>query len=197
MLNTTGEMIEHLRSHELEASGGMLMTSPLGQVPAPAIHHGHGDAVSVYVPAGIAPARVYSPEEISAVAWKCRMKPSPPDRILQVLVQLPENCINEMVEEFKGRPVAVVAEIKAKSRFIISRGHLLKHKREAVQQFVDWVVVRYGDSKDCAMLKQGLIPRVWFALYIRAHEELLMGSGGIRGGAVQRRRATHRSFTCH
>ena len=173
------------------------MTSPLGQVPAPAIHHGHGDGVSVYVPAGIAPARVYSPEEISAVAWKCRMKPSPPDGILQMLVQLPESCINEMVEEFKGRPVAVVAEIKAKSRFIISRGHALKHKREAVQQFVDWVVVRYGDSKGCAMLKQGLIPRVWFASYVRAHEELLMGSQGIRGGAVQRRRATHRSFICY
>ncbi len=67
----------------------MLTTSPLGQVPALAIHHGHGDAVSVYVPAGIAPARVYSLEEISAVAWKCRMKSSPPDGILQVLVQLP------------------------------------------------------------------------------------------------------------
>ena len=173
MLNTTREMIEHLGFHELEASGGMLMTSPLGQVPAPAIHHGHGDAVSVHVPAGIAPARVYSPEEISAVAWKCRMKPSPPDRILQVLVQLPESCINEMVEEFKGRPVAVVAEIKAKSCFIFSRGHFLKHKHEAVQQFVDWAVVRYGDSKDCAMLKQGLIPRGWFASYVRAHEPLM------------------------
>ena len=90
-----------------------------------------------------------------------------------MLVQLPENCINEMVEEFKGRPVAVVAEIKAKSRFIISRGHFLKHKHEAVQQLVDWAVVRYGDSKDCAMLKQGLIPRGWFASYVRAHEPLM------------------------
>ena len=175
----------------------MLTTSPLGQVPAPAIHHGHGDVVSVHVPTDIAPARVYSPEEISAVAWKCRMKPSPPDGILQGLEQRPESCINKMVDEFKGRPVAVVAKIKVQSRFIISRGHVLKHKRVAMQQFVDWVVVRYGDSKGCAMLKHGLIPRVWFALYIRAHEELLMGSGGIRGGAVQRRRATHRSFTCH
>ena len=109
------------------------------------------------------------------------MKPSPPDRFLQVLVQLPENCINEMVEEFKGRPVAVVAEIKAKSRFIISRGHVLKHKREAVQQFVDWVVVRYGDSKDCAMLKQGLIPRGWFASYVRAHEPLMQACKSYTG----------------
>ena len=42
-----------------------------------------------------------------------------------------------MVEEFKGRPIAVVAESKAKSHFIIPRGHFLKHKREAVQQFLD------------------------------------------------------------
>ena len=172
MLHTTGEMSEHLGLEELEASGGLLMTSLL-EVPAPAIHHGHGDDVSVHVPAGIAPAREYSPEEIGAVAWKCRMKPSPPDRILQVLEQLPTNCINEMVEEFKGRPVAVVAESKAKSHFIISRGNFLKHKREAVQQFVDWVGVEYGDSKDCAKLKQGLIPRGWFVSYVRAHEPLL------------------------
>ena len=101
------------------------------------------------------------------------MNPSPPDRILQVLEQLPENCINEMFEEFKGRPVAVVAESKAKSHFIISRGHFLKHKRAAVQQFVDWVEVRHGDSKGCATLKQGLIPRGWFVSYARAHEPLL------------------------
>ena len=46
MLHTTGEMSEHLGLEELEASGGLLMTSLL-EVPAPAIHHGHGaDAVS-------------------------------------------------------------------------------------------------------------------------------------------------------
>ena len=78
-----------------------------------------------------------------------------------------------MVKEFKERPVAVVAESKARSHFIISRKHFLKHKREAVQQFVDWVGVRYGDSKDCAKLKQGLIPRVWFVSYVRGHEPLL------------------------
>ena len=160
MLNVTGEMSAHLGLEELEVSGAMLMTSPL-EVPAPAIHHGHGDAVSVHVPVPVcsAPARVYSPEEIGAVAWKCRMNPSPPDRILQVLEQLPGNCINEIVEEFKGRPVAVVAESKAKSHFIISRGHLLKHKREAVQQFVDWTGVTYAESKDGANMKMGIIPR--------------------------------------
>ena len=116
MLNVTGEMSAHLGLVELEVSGTMLMTSLL-EAPAPAIHHGHGDAVSVHVPVPVcsAPARVYSPEEISAVAWKCRMQPSLPDRILQVLEQLPVNCINELVEEFKGRPVAVVAESKAAS----------------------------------------------------------------------------------
>ena len=174
MLNVTGEMSDHLRLEELEVSGTMLMTSPL-EAPAPAIHHGHGDAVSVHVPVPVcsAPARVYSPEEISAVAWKCRMKPSPPDRILQVLEQLPGNCINEIVEEFKGRPVAVVAESKAASHFLTSGGQFLKRKRAAVQQFVDWAEVRYGDSKDCATLKQGVIPRGWFASYVRAHELLL------------------------
>ncbi len=101
------------------------------------------------------------------------MTPSPPERILQVLGQLPGNCINEIVEEFKGRPVAVVAESKATSHFLTSGGHFLKHKRAAVQQFVDWGEVRYGDSKGCATLKQGVIPRGWFASYVRAHEPLL------------------------
>ena len=172
MLNRTGEMTEHLGLDELETSGGMLMTSLL-EVSAPAIHHGHGDVLSVHVPAGIPPAREYKPEEIAAVAWKCRMKPSPTDRVLQVLEQLPEQCLKQMVEEFKGRPVAAVAEIKAKKRFIISRGQFLKHKREAVQQFVDWVVDRYGDGKHCVMLKKGLIPRGCFASYVRAHEPLM------------------------
>ena len=111
--------------------------------------------VSVHVSADTAPAREYSPEEIGAAAWKCRMKPSPPDRILQVLEQLPGNCINEIVEEFKRRPVAVVAESKATSHFLTSAGHFLKHTRAAVQQFVDWVGVRYGDSKDCANAEAG------------------------------------------
>ena len=148
-------MTEHLGLEELEASGGLLMTSPLEE-PAPAIHHGHGDDVSVHVPAGIAPpAREYSPEEISAMAWKCRMQQSSPDSI--------RHCFSSFLRSASRRwsrssgngrlPLSPrVQPARVTSSFHETR---LKHKRKAVQQFVDWVGVRYADSKDCAKMKHG------------------------------------------
>ena len=172
MLNATGEMSQNLGLYGLVASGELLMKGPLEE-HAPAIHH--GDGACVHVPTDIAPppARDYSPEEVSAVAWKCRMPASDPQRLLQVLQQLPETCIQEMVAEFKERPVGVVVETKAKSYFIRTRDMWQTHKHKAVQQFVDWVGVRYGDSKDCDKMKKGIIPRGWFVAYVRAHPELM------------------------
>ena len=97
---------------------------------------------------------------------------APQERCIQVLQQFPENCIQDMVAEFKKRPVAVAAKIETRSYFILSRDMWQTHKHKAVQQFVDWVGARYGDSKDCAKMQKGIVPRGWFAAYVRAHAQL-------------------------
>ena len=138
MLNTTGEMTEHLGMLELTASGRLLMTPPPEEL-ALAIHHGDGDGAAVVVPTESAPppARDYSPEEISAVGWKCRMQASDTRRLRAVLQQLPDTCIQALVAEFKERPVGVVVETKAKSCFIRVRDTLQASKHKAVHQSVD------------------------------------------------------------
>ena len=139
MLNVTGEMSENLGLYELLPSGVLLMTSLL-EAPAPAIHHGHGDGVSVHVPTDIAPppARDYSPEELRAMVWKCRLHKSSPESIQSLLQKLPEECIKEMVERFRERQVAGASKsAPSRSYFIIKRDAFQTHKTKAVQQFVD------------------------------------------------------------
>ena len=41
-----------------------------------------------------------------------------------------------------------------------------------MQQFVDWVGARYGDSNDCAKMQKGIVPRAWLVAYARAHAQL-------------------------
>ena len=102
------------------------------------------------------------------------MQTADPQSLRQVLLQLPETCIHEMVAEFKGRPVGVVVETKAKQYFILNpRGMWQTHKHKAVQQFVDWIRVNCGESSKYDKTKKWIIPRGWFAAYARAHPQLV------------------------
>ena len=102
MLNTTGEMTEHLGLYEVPAAEVVLLISPLEDLE-PAINHGDGVCVDVPTDIPLPPARDYSLEELSAMAWKCRMQKSSPELVRQLLQRNPEECIMEMVEKFMAR----------------------------------------------------------------------------------------------
>ena len=192
MLYSLGDMTEHLGQWELLSSGAMLFDSPMEQRVL-AIHHGHG--VGFDVPAEIAhsPAREYSPVEVRAMVWKCRMHKSSPESIQSLLQKLPEECINEMVERFRERQVAGAStSAPNRSYFIIRRGALNSHKIKAVQQFLDWTKATYAEAKDGANMKMGIIPCGWFVAYVRAHPELLKACRMSATDSIKQRRHDYR-----
>ena len=131
------------------------MTSTL-EALVPAINHGDGVCVDVPTEIPLPPARDYSPEELSAMAWKCRMQKSSPEIVRQLLQRLPEECILEMVEKFRERPVGVATKsATSRSYFILTRDSFKAHKNKCVQQMLDWTGVRYGESEHCGKMKMG------------------------------------------
>lgn len=167
MLNVLGELKEHLEPYELDAAGVVLMTRPQEEI---VLAINHGDGVSLDVPTDIAlpTARDYSPDEISAMAWKCRMQQSSPDIISGMIQRLPEKCILEMVEEFRERAVGVVTKSATSIRYFVITRHAFKgHKDKAVQHCLDWAKVSLTKSMHFAQMKVGIIPRGWFVACVR------------------------------
>ena len=92
MLHELGELTVHLGLHELESAGASLMAvESHGDDEALVVaNHGGGVLVQMSADPPLPSDRVFSAEELNALAWKCRMGKSPPEVFALLLQRLPE-----------------------------------------------------------------------------------------------------------
>ena len=173
MLSDVGELTVHLGLHELESAGASLMACPLEEALVVA-NHGDGVIVQASADPPLLTDRDFSAEELSALAWKCRMGKSCPEVLALLLQRLPEECITQLVEVYRTRSTAVDTSTAAekKNYFIYKRDVFQHHKTKAVKQFLQWIVDAYGEGTVRRMKDTGRLGYGCFIAYARAHKEL-------------------------
>jgi len=172
MLNELGELTVHLGLYELESAGASLMACPLEEALVVA-NHGDGVIVQASADPPLLTDRDFSAEELSALAWKCRMGKSCPEVLALLLQRLPEECITQLVEVYRTRSTAVDTSTAAekKNYFIYKRDVFQHHKTKAVKQFLQWIVDTYGEGTVRRIRDTGRLSYGCFVAYARAHTE--------------------------
>ena len=168
MLSKVGEVNMHLGLFELESAGMSLLEDgvqvTLPDCPQPTV--------------GAAKPE-FTDDEIQAMRWKCRLPNVPVEFVIDMLIRLPQECINGMTEAFHKREQEVKPKTPQKT-FLFSRDARLDTKTKAIQTFLDWLWAKHGalDPKQIASLRRGKIPYGWFADFVKEHAPLKKACSG-------------------
>ena len=191
MLHGVGELRTHLGLVELDSAGKVLLADELHQESLQELHHGDGAAPPAALQTLDASARHFSDEEILAMRWKCRLQKASPEFVIDMLQRIPEECIRETTEAWRGFQIVEAKKSEAvQKRFLISRDANITAKTQAVKSFLSWCREKHGTLKPKHLyhLERGQIPHGWFSEYVKAHPQLRKASNVLdRIGKVNRR----------